>query len=463
VKADARQAIAGTVMTVATRVSFGAAIVLSPFRGRIELATRRTPPIYGEFTDVLLAASDVAVLATLVCWFVSRVLRRDRLPLVFGPRFISWPITGLLTISALGIPFSVDPALTAVTTVRFTLLAAFALYVVNEVATIRRLVAPVALMVVVQAVVGIGQVIDQRSLSLGWLGEHELRTSLGVSVVTTADGVRVLRAYGLSDHPNILGGLLAFAVVLLVGAAATTRRDRGSALQQLSLVALALGGACLFLTFSRGAWIGAIAGTAVLLAMVGLGTSGRSGLRHGAVAMCAVAIGAAPFVAPYHEVLQARTEPGSTIATEARSIDEREELTRVASRIVADHPFVGVGLGALPLAMLRAEPDFRFDHQPAASVLLDVTAETGFVGGFAYLVIIVAPWIALLRRWRSWSAELAAASGLLTAITLIGVVDYYTWSYASGRLWMWLILGLWAGAFHRARHDAPRTSGTEVV
>ena len=34
-------------------------------------------------------------------------------------------------------------------------------------------------------------------------------------VITTKSGERVLRAYGLSDHPNILGGVLAFAVLLL--------------------------------------------------------------------------------------------------------------------------------------------------------------------------------------------------------------------------------------------------------
>jgi len=449
VKADADVGAAARVCAVAARVSFAAVVVLSPFRGRIEVVNRWRAPVYREFTDFLLSAGDIAIVLTLACWLASRRLRPVRMPIAYGPRFLAWPVVGLLAAAVVGIPFSVDPALSAYTCVRLALLAGLALYVVNEISSIRQLVLPVGAMAAVQAVVAIGQVVDQRSLSLGWLGEHVLRPSLGVSVVTTADGTRVLRGYGLTDHPNILGGMLAFAVLVLVGAAAAARRDRASAVSQLGTPVLVLSGAALFLTFSRGSWIGAVLGLVVIAAMLALGPDRRA-LRPAAVAAVAVGLGVVPFVAPYHDVLAARTEASSTIATEARSIDEREALTTVTSRIVSDHLLLGVGVGALPLAMRRAEPDFRYDYQPAASVLLDVTAETGVVGGFAYLVLLVAPWIALVRRWRTWTTELAAASGLVAAVTVIGVIDYYTWAYSPGRIWIWLILGIWAGAHGRS-------------
>src|SRR5262249_44581653 len=108
-------------------------------------------------------------------------------------------------------------------------------------------------------------------------------------------------------------------------------------------------------------------------------------------------------------------------------------------------------LGGLPLAVHDAAPGFRYDAQPSAIVPLDVAAETGVVGGLAYIAVLVAPWVALLRRRRPWSTELIVSHALLAAVTVIGLVDYYTWSYAPGRFWFWLVIGLCAGAHRRAR------------
>src|ERR1019366_9370942 len=102
--------------------------------------------------------------------------------------------------------------------IRLLILAVLGLYVVNEIGSLRRVWIPIAVMVGSQAVVAIGQVLGQHSLGLAGLGEWLLAPSLGVSVVTTIEGTRVLRGYGLADHPNILGGILAVGLVLLVAA-----------------------------------------------------------------------------------------------------------------------------------------------------------------------------------------------------------------------------------------------------
>lgn len=435
------------------RVAFVALIILSPFRGRIDLVVRRTSQVYSEYTDFLLSAGDIALVCTVGFWLLAQVLQRRHSS--WGPRLLAWPVAVLLGVAAVGIPFSADPALAAYTTVRFVVLIALALYVINEVERVQQVVLAVAAAIALQAVVGIGQVVAQRSLSLASLGEHVLLPQLGVSVVTTGAGLRVLRAYGLTDHPNILGGILVIAVLVLAGAFASgrARSPADSLVAPLSLVVIVLAGACAFLTFSRGSWIAATIGMIVLTAMVALGPE-RSALSRVGLAVLALAMGVAPFVAPYHAVVAARADRSGTISTEARSVDEREALSTVTSRIVRDHPILGVGIGNLPLAMRSAEPRFHYDYQPAAVVLLDVTAETGIVGGIAYLVVLVAPWIALLRKRNAWTPELAGVSAALAAVTIVGVFDYYTWAYAPGRIWAWLILGLWAGTYQRATTGA---------
>jgi hypothetical protein len=66
------------------------------------------------------------------------------------------------------------------------------------------------------------------------------------------------------------------------------------------------------------------------------------------------------------------------------------------------------------------------------------------------------PWIALLRRRRSWTPELAGLSGALAALTVVGLFDYYPWTLTPGRIWAWLILGLWAMAYERAVRGTER-------
>jgi putative inorganic carbon (HCO3(-)) transporter len=430
--------------------AFVAVVVLSPFRARIDLVARPATPVYGDYTNFLLFLSDIAVVVTLGLWLLSVGLHRR--PVTVGPRFLAWPVAVLLVVAWLGVPFSSDVALAAYNATRLVVLAVLGLYVVNEVGRVDRVVLPAALMVIVQAVVGIGQAVGQRSLGLSALGEHVLSPSLGVSVITARDGTRILRAYGLTDHPNILGGLLAFALVIIAGGIAIGS-ERGRAWR---LPVFAIGAVALLLTFSRGAWLGLLAGLAVLVAMLVV-MHARPALRRVGAACVAGVIVVTPFVAPYRSALGARTATSGRTATEVRSVDEREALADATTDLLVKRPVLGVGIGTLPLAMRTARPAFQFQYQPASIVLLDVTAETGLIGGISYLVLLVAPWIVLARERRRWTLELAVASGALAAVSVVGLFDYYPWSYSAGRIWAWLILGLWAAAYRTAR------STTEVA
>lgn len=429
-------------------IAFGCLVVISPWRARIEIEARRTGTVYGDYTDFLLFVSELALLATLALWGASLLL--DHRPVRTGPRFIAWPVAAVLVLGAAGIPLAHDVALAAYTEVHLVALAALGLFVLNEAGRLERLRVPVALMATAQAIVGIGQVVGQRSLGWSGLGEHDLAPSLPVSVVTAKDGTRYLRAYGLSDHPNILGGLLAFALLFLGG----TMAVRGGRPAAWTVASFALGSAALFVTFSRSAWIALVIGLAVITAML-VGRRDRLAVRQLAGTCAVGALAVAPFIAPFREVLSARTGAAGPIVTESRSVDERGALSDATVDVIGEHPALGVGLGSLPLAMRDDRPDFRYAYQPASVVLLDVTAETGVAGGLAYAALLTAPWVLLVRRRGAWTSELAVASGLLAAVTVVGFFDYYTWTYSSGRLWAWIVLGLWLLAYSDATAGSP--------
>ena len=431
--------------------AFSALVVLSPLRARIDLIARPTVPVYGDFTDILLFWTDIAVVLTLGLWLASLVARPRSLTV--GPRFLAWPIAGLIVVAWLSVPFAVDVPLAAYNALRLLMLAVLGLYAVNEIGQIRRLWVPIAVMVAGQAIVGIAQVLGQHSLGLAGLGEWRLAPSLGVSVVTTIDGTRVLRAFGLADHPNILGGLLAVGLVL-IAARNPWQARRGRAIR---LAVIAVGAIALLLTFSRGAWLALIVGLAVVVTMLGLNRA-HAARRSVLIAGLVGAVAVAPFALAFLPALAARTDATGPISTEVRSINERVATAELTAQLFAQHPITGVGLGGLPLAQHALVPAFGYDYQPASLVVLDAAAETGIAGALFYVLILTAPWLALWRARQRWTPDLGAASGALAAVTVVGFVDYYTWAYPAGRIWFWLVLGLWVAAYRSAmagQVDAP--------
>ena len=427
------------------RIALGATILVLPFHARVVLSSRPVGTIYGDYTDFLVFASDLFLLATLACWLFSLTLERQSIKT--GPLLLAVPIAGVTTMALFSSSVSVDPALSLYNSIRLLLLGCLYLYVVNEIKSIRQIILPTAGMVTVQALVGIMQVMQQHSIGWQGLGELELDPAWsGVSIVF-ANGVRSLRAYGLSDHPNILGGCFAFALILL----ATWFVQTQSKWRTLIGGVFALGALGLFLTFSRAAWLAAALGLAWTLLLL-FRTRQIHALQDAAALLGAAFVIVLPFALHDIDFVGARLDAQdsfSLVAIETRSVTERVTLDEATNRIFADHALLGIGIGALPEALRNAEPDFAFNYQPAHIAFLDAAAETGIPGGMFYLLALVSPWFALwlYRRRLVFSPTLIGLSGLLLALTLVGLFDYYTWLLAPGRLLQWLAWGLWAGTF----------------
>jgi O-antigen ligase len=426
-------------------LALSATVVLSPFRYRFTWLARPFEPVYRDYTDFLFFASDLFLVLTLVLWLISLLLKPRRLHA--GPLFLSIPLAGLTVMSWVSVIFSVDPLLSGYHTLRLALLAGLYLYLVNQVKTLSAVILPVALQVFVQATVGIGQVLQQRSLGLDSLGELVLDpTWSGVSIVWAA-GTRYLRAYGLSDHPNILGGCLAFGLVLLAGWYVTAETKWHVPISGL----WALGALGLFLTFSRSAWL-ALGGGLLLIALIFLKNGQTGAGRNWLNLMLAGLIVVFPFLWQYADYVGVRLnwrDSFAQVADESRSMHERQALNSVANHIFADHALTGVGVGAFPVALRRQAPDFPFNYQPPHVALLEVAAETGLFGALFYFLALVSPWLAVWfnRDQLKFSPHLVAISGVLAAVTIVGLFDYYPWLLGPGRLWQYLVWGLWGSLY----------------
>jgi O-antigen ligase len=444
-----RTKVAGLLL-LAARISFAAAIVLAPFRYRWVLASRPSPPIYKDFTDFLLFASDPLVISTVLFWLAG--LAVQPYPVKLGPLFLFLPICAITFFSLLSVVASVDPLLSLYHAVRLLILAGLYLYIVNEMTSLGVLFLASGLQLFIQAGVSIAQVFSQGSVGLQKLGELPLNPAWsGVSIVSAGTS-RYLRAYGLSDHPNILGGCLVFSLVLMIGWYLTARIGK-TALAALILLGLL----SLLFTFSRSAWLAFICASIWILYLLY-----KTGQKSTAASLLGLSAAGLIFMLPF--IWQAAPLLGirldfnrsfASVPQENQSIGERRLLIDAADKIFAAHALTGVGLGAFPQALRQAQPDLPVDYQPVHFVLLDVAAEIGIFGALFYLVILFAPWISmwLYRERLEFSLPLLAASALLMSITIIGFFDYYPWLLAPGRLWGWTAWGVWGTVYQSSFHE----------
>ena len=430
-------------------VSFALTIILIPFRFRIELLPRPFPPIYADYTDFLLFASDITLLLALGLWSISLMVEPRRIYL--GPLYLTLPIAGFTSIGLLTAFLSIDPSLSLYHAIRLIFLLGMYLFVVNEIRSIRQIIVPIAGMLFLQSVVGIAQALSQGSLGLQSLGELSLNPAWnGVSVVL-AGGIRSLRAYGLTDHPNILGGCLAFGMILIAGWYINPKNEW----QPVTSGIFSLSALALLYTFSRSAWMAVLGGMGSIVILLVL--SKRKPAVQALLNLITVSmILLLPFIWQNASFLGVRFNwQGSfrSATQENQSIGERILLNRAANEIFTEHALIGVGLGAFPRALQAKYPEFSLNYQPAHMTLLDVAAETGIFGSLFYAIAMVAPWLALWpnRKKATFSPELLSVIALLIAVSLVGFFDYYTWLLAPGRLWQWLAWGLWGSVYRISR------------
>ncbi|WKZ47498.1 MAG: O-antigen ligase family protein [Anaerolineales bacterium] len=435
------------------RFAFFATLALAPVRLRAVLQSRPVESLYSDYTDFLLFIPDVAMLITLIAWGFSR--RWDSSPFRLGPALVWIPLAGLTASSLISAVSSVDASLSLYHALRLCLLFLFYLYIVNARISFFDLGVAAALQGLLQAAVAIPQSLLQRSVGLQSLGEYLLYPSWsGVSVIS--DGTtRFLRAYGLSDHPNILGGCLAFSMIVLLTAYLRAER-KNSLILGFVFVLLSL---ALVMTFSRSAWLAFLAGAGFII-FFDAKTRGWASLKSAVPLLACALLVALPFVVTNANYFGARFNAGNSfeaVRTERGAVKERIFLIEAANHVFSKHPLSGVGMSASPLALKNEIPQLpeTFNYQPPHFTLLTVAVETGMFGAIFYFLLVILPWIAFSRR-----ADLRAnpqtvgVMGLLLAITIVGFFDYYTWFSTPGRLWQWLGWGLFA-----ASTDSPLPAG----
>jgi len=442
---------AAELLTRAMRVARAALLFSSPWMIQLLDVPRRVEPVFAGYTDFFLYPSDIFLGLTVALGLLAPLVAGRRLQR--GPWYFFFPFLMLVALSFASALTSIDPALTIYHSMRLLLLFGLFLALVNTPLRAEWIVIPLALAVIIQSSVGIAQFFKQSSLGLQGLGELSLNPAATGTSILRYDDIRILRAYGLTDHPNLLGGFLTFALVYILGYYLRPAHGRA---HYLFLAPLALGIVALFFTFSRSAEFALGAAVALMiLALLQDKPARRQRARDLGIAIALCAILLVPAVVGNQRLLAQRAGLANAFSEnvgEQRSLAERNALIESANRIFYQHQLSGVGNGALVLGMYYLDKEFPselYNYQPAHLVVLDVAAELGIFGGFVWLWLMLVP-LAVMWRQRArfisdaWHAAVAAA---VVVTLVVGLFDYYPWVWQSGRIWQWGAWGLFAVVF----------------
>jgi hypothetical protein len=253
--------------------------------------------------------------------------------------------------------------------------------------------------------------------------------ALGDAVIMLG-GERVLRAYGSFPHPNIFGGYL--AVALLVLSSLATLKNR-----KFMLVAILVFAAGLFLTGSRSALLGFMLGSGLTLLV--LRSRNLSLTKKILLPIASLVVGAVLLVTVFAPQLAAAVRGGG--ALENRSLSERsEQYQEFLSTMQGTDWLFGNGPRNYVFALADAHPDRAvWEYQPIHNVPLLLMSELGVIGFLAVL-----GWVACLDRQnfsRFPERQAALAHGMGKVLFVIVFFDHYLWSS-----WAGLMLVAFVGA-----------------
>jgi O-antigen ligase len=371
-------------------------------------------------------ATTAAGLLLLVAWLVNVPAARGSIAAAIRLHRRLLTCVGLLLLwLAASLAWAQDPGVAALGLGRWAIAGAVLVVLLTAVRSERDLRLIVGALIVGALV----------SVLIGLAGGGLGSAASSADTATSTDG----RLQGGADDPNFLA---AYLVPTLVLGAALRARLGGIPRAALPL-ALAILAAGLFATQSRGGLVAAVAAIACAFVLV------RG--RRLAVAACALALCGAAVA--YFSAEPSALERLTTAAADRGN--GREDLWRVAGRMSADHPVIGVGLdnfrvrspeyvrqpGTLQFVDLIVERPHEVHN-----TYLQMLAETGVIGLGLLGAVVAAAMGSAVRAARRFEAAGAPALARFARAALVADVAFLVAAFflstgSSPTLWVVLAIG----------------------
>lgn len=397
---------------------------------------------FNEYASFFVYLSEIFCLLAFFFLGVA-YLRRQSVPLNFTPlkQYLN-PFLALLGLSVLVIPFAHDPFLALIffwRTFEFTLVAVLlGAGLLNRFWMIKVLTATFFL----QAILGVGQYLASGSLGLAFLGESWAEAlTFNVAKVVLPNASVAVRGLGTLAHANILGGVLALVLLLLVSYSSSPLPDAekqrdGSAefrpykslIAYFAAVILEVG---LFFTFSRAAYLAFFTGLAVLVIFEFRRRAVSSFLAVLIFAVLMTAFGSPFFVRLGEEFY----DQHSGLRTEAVVDFGRVVQFKRSAEIMQNRP-LGTGRGSYIFALAQQDEHLQnYQLQPVHNFFALKAAEESAIVALAWLALFGALAFQALRQRKF------TALAVLIGAFVLAQFDHYLADSFAGEFSLFLVFG----------------------
>jgi O-antigen ligase len=393
---------------------------------------------------------DIVVACLYATWFYRAAAGRTAWIRISQVEILSLTLTGWVFVSALG---GTDPANSLNGALYFLRLSLIYLYVANNVSSSRAVkwtLASLLLLLAVQSSMAwaqyatksnVGSLADLVGETVGSIREVEVATGSLFRVRGTLTTDTALSQWFDLLLPLTFGLLLARRVSW------TTR--------MLLLLLLSMGLVALILTFTRGAWVGSLAGMA---AVIGLWLRNRWLKATNLLFVLALVVAAGSALLPLSGLMLVRWQ-----GTEADSLAVRRNLGTASLEMIQQEPIFGIGWDNFA----QKAPDYgvglSWEREGAIhkahNLYLAIASEAGIPGLILFMGLLVAVLCVgwdTLRRNDPWSEALAAGIlGSFVAVLVHGLVAWGLLTYAVFPLF-WVLVGLLVALNRLTKADEAR-------
>ena len=373
-----------------------AVVVLDiPLQIGTHLFYREQDAALGALGGLGISITTIALTGLYLSWFVTAIRSEKHT----GRRKLHFnaALTLYLAIAAISALFAEDVALSSFEFILFCETYLVYLYIANRVRMREQILFVVRLLLV-------GCVLEGAlMLAARFVDMQAIMGTLSLKFQIDSDAARegILRVGGTVGSPNTAAGYLAMVMVLAVSVIFAHFRG----LKWLAIGAVALGGAALVYTYSRGGWLAFATGT-IALCLIAM-----RGRRRSIAAPVLTIVVLTLLSLPFYSVICERL-----FGNDNGSAESRVPLMKLALRITEEHPVIGVGPNNFTVVMdryLTAEFRHAFLYVVHNKFLL-VLSETGLAGLMAYLAFLIG---AMRRGWRTWKAQDRTLSPLALGLT----------------------------------------------
>lgn len=278
----------------------------------------------------------------------------------------------------------------------------------------------------IPALLGVWQFFSQNTATSKYLGlAFHSSSLLGSSVIETSSG-RFLRAYGSFDHPNILGGLMALALIIIIYLSLKKEISKNQRL--FYLISFILFYLTLLLSFSRSAILAFFVSLFFILINAWRGSLVQKKIIYLFITLmiCVSVV----VIMPNRELFFVRVNVNSRL--EQKSLIERESYIRQAADIIIKNPIQGVGLGNYILAEKKTDNSRHelWYYQPVHNYWLLIWSEIGLFGLLGIFIF----WFSIIKlsiKKYLWP--------LAITLFILSLFDHWFWTQPMGLMVFFLL------------------------